>query len=71
MCLLLAHLLSLAFRALWPPRESPDWSRRLTEVGVGAIVLGGWMLVLGTDIALRPERMGTFQLSALPEVIVV
>ena len=70
-CLLLAHLLSLAFRALWPPRESPDWSRRLTEVGVGAIVLGGWMFALGTDIALRPERMGTFQLSALPEVVFV
>jgi hypothetical protein len=70
-CLLLAHLLSRGFGALWPEEARPDRARRLTEAGVGIIVLGGWMFLLGTDVALRPERMGTFRLGSLTEAVFV
>jgi hypothetical protein len=66
-CLLAAHLLSRGFGALWPARADAIGARRLTEAGVALIVLGGWMFLLGTDIALRPERLGTFPLGSLRE----
>jgi hypothetical protein len=68
-CLLLAHLASLGFGALWPAEAGPLGRRRLTEAGAGMVALAAWVFLAGTDLYLEPSRRGTFRLESVARPI--
>jgi hypothetical protein len=69
-CLLVAHLASLAFDRLWPSRGAPRW-RTPVAAAVCTAILASWVFLLATDRVVFPRATGMQALETIPEHIVV
>jgi 4-amino-4-deoxy-L-arabinose transferase-like glycosyltransferase len=71
-CLLVAHLGSLCFRALWPLTASDSrWRRNAAEGLVCLAAVASWVFLQGTDLYFATEARGVHPIRSLNDEVFI